>query len=75
MNVICFRHPSYDGTTSPALTCKTCCGLFLAELKRQHTANGGQPVNTEAWLKDKTRQAHEAVTTVQPGHTPNPRSL
>ena len=70
MTVICFRHPDYDGTSSPVLSCKTCCGLFLAELKRQHAAKGGQAVDTQTWLEDKKRQAREATSQTDFGFNP-----
>jgi len=33
--IYCFKHPSYDGNDSPVLSCKTCCGIFVATLKAQ----------------------------------------
>jgi hypothetical protein len=60
MKVICFRHPDYVGTSSPVLSCKTCCALFLAELKRQHAAKGSAQADASQWLDDKAREAREA---------------
>jgi hypothetical protein len=49
MNLICFRHPEYQGTSSPVLSCKTCCTIFLAVLKTQAEAKGtATPVETPA---------------------------
>ena len=59
MNLICFRHPDYDGTSSPVLACKTCCSLFLAELKRRNAS--GNPMDTTKWLEEKTKMAEEAI--------------
>jgi hypothetical protein len=42
MNLICFSHPSYQGTSSPVLSCKTCCSIFLATLKRQTEAKSAK---------------------------------
>jgi hypothetical protein len=70
MKVICFRHPDYVGSAAPVLSCKTCCSLFLAELKRQHAEKGAAPVNPSQWLDEKARQGREA-TTAKPEAKPN----
>ena len=59
MNLICFRHPDYKGASSPVLSCKTCCGLFLTELKRRNAA--GNPMDTTKWLAEKTKMAEDAI--------------
>lgn len=68
MNLICFRHPDYDGTSSPVLSCKTCCSLFLAELKRRNAA--GKPVDTTQWLEEKTKLAEDAIKEARFGFNP-----
>ena len=55
-NLICFRHPDYDGKTSPVLSCKTCSGKFLAELHRLDGVS-----DSAAWLAKKTKEAEEIV--------------
>lgn len=57
-NVICFRHPGYDGKSSPSLSCKTCCTKFLGELKRKNNTEGE---NTTKWLQEKTKMAEDAI--------------
>jgi hypothetical protein len=44
--LICFSHPTYKGKGSPLLSCKTCCGLFLAELrlKNAQASESTEPV-------------------------------
>lgn len=33
-NVVCIKHPQYDGATgSPVLSCKTCCSFFIENVK------------------------------------------
>jgi hypothetical protein len=32
-NLICFTHPHYHGESSPDLTCKVCCSLFVAKIR------------------------------------------
>jgi hypothetical protein len=44
MRVICLFHPGYDPAKSPHLTCKTCCSLFLAELRRKRLEERLQPL-------------------------------
>ena len=57
MNLICIRHPDYKGTTSPQLSCKTCCGMFLAELRRKNAVAGHEGFDPNAWLDDKVKNA------------------
>lgn len=74
MNLICFKHPSYDGETSPVLACKTCCGIFIGAIKAKNEK--GLPVDTHKWLEDKSRQAQEAVKNrALAGNGFNPRNI
>ncbi len=68
MNLICFRHPDYVGTSSPVLSCKTCCSLFLAELKARNAA--GQSMDTTQWLEEKTKLAEDAIKEAKFGFNP-----
>jgi hypothetical protein len=34
-NIVCLRHPKYDGQSSPDLTCKTCCSKFVARIRTE----------------------------------------
>ena len=45
----CIRHPKYDGTGTPILSCRTCCERFVTRIK------AGQPADFDVvkWLKDK----------------------
>lgn len=52
MNVICLKHSEYKGTTTPILSCKTCCGLFIAQVK----AKTAVTVDPNQWLQDKSRE-------------------
>lgn len=38
-NVVCIKHPCYDGSIAPLLGCKTCCMIFLAVLKLKQKEN------------------------------------
>lgn len=29
----CFKHPKYKGRTAPEIGCKTCCHIFITEIK------------------------------------------
>ncbi len=31
-NVVCIRHPQYDGKVSPILSCVACCKIFLESI-------------------------------------------
>jgi len=32
-SISCIKHPQYDGKSSPILSCKTCCALFIHNIK------------------------------------------
>ena len=40
MKLICFKHPSYKGNGPPLLSCRSCCRVFLDEVKRRQEATG-----------------------------------
>lgn len=33
-SISCIKHPRYNGKTSPVLSCKTCCSLFIHNIKK-----------------------------------------
>jgi hypothetical protein len=37
-NLICFSHRNYKGESGPDLTCKTCCGIFVARIRAEQNA-------------------------------------
>jgi hypothetical protein len=57
MKVICIRHPKYSGKESPVLSCKTCCGIFIAEIKARST--DGEIFQPAEWLDKKAKEAAE----------------
>lgn len=63
MNLICIRHPHYDGNSSPVLTCKTCCSLYIAAVKEKNgmSSPGQKPASESDWLKEKKREAEAAM--------------
>jgi hypothetical protein len=34
-NIVCLKHPQYDGIESPELACKTCCSKFVGQIRSQ----------------------------------------
>ena len=32
-NLVCIKHPHYDGGSNPDLSCKTCCSKFVAQVR------------------------------------------
>lgn len=32
--LICIKHPDYKGSENPNITCKTCCKIFIAAIKK-----------------------------------------
>jgi hypothetical protein len=37
--LICLAHPKYNGQDAPALSCKTCCGIFITQIKLDNENN------------------------------------
>ena len=62
-NIICIRHPQYKGTDSPTLSCKTCCSIFLAEIKAQQETSPSKALSTQEWIATKMDEARRAVLT------------
>lgn len=42
--IYCFQHPDYKGQDAPMISCKTCCHLFIQEVKRCRDAGEPMPV-------------------------------
>ena len=66
-NVYCFKHPEYRGASSPVISCKTCCSIYISVVKEQNAAEGAQ-LSPKDWLAEKAReaQAKYAVSHVTP---------
>ena len=48
MNLVCIRHPEYDGVASPVLSCKVCCSILLAEVRSRQFGLGAElPANNK----------------------------
>ena len=62
MNLICFKHPEYAGSSAPVLSCKVCCGLFIAVIKEKNSI--GTPLDTSKWLEEKSRENQEGARRV-----------
>ena len=61
-NLYCFKHPQYRGDGAPVLSCKTCCGIFIALVKEQN-AQAQAPQNPKDWLAEKAREAQAKFAT------------
>lgn len=58
-DLICIKHPDYDGQASPVLSCKSCCKIYIAEIKKlQFTSK----FNSSGWLKQLESQKRRAQT-------------
>jgi len=60
MNLICFKHRDYNGSSAPVLSCNTCCKIFVEEIKAHHTRSTEEFEPAE-WLKQKSREAKAAI--------------
>jgi len=36
-NLVCLRHPKYDGVESPDLNCKVCCSKFVDRIRAEQS--------------------------------------
>lgn len=55
--LICMRHPKYEGRSPPVLACKTCCTIFVDAVK---VTNQGRTFNPYEFLNRKTKEAQSA---------------
>ena len=60
-NLYCIKHPDYRGTVSPNLHCRTCCGIYVAAIKKEVSdAKPDAPnalAKAELWLNQKADAA------------------
>ena len=59
-NLVCFKHSAYKGKVPPELSCKTCCGIYINEIRLTNAAkreDGFEPMATLRWVEDKKVQA------------------
>jgi hypothetical protein len=42
--LICLHHPKYTGKDSPVLSCKTCCGIFIGQIKEENLKADSDPI-------------------------------
>ena len=49
--LICLQHPKYAGKESPVLSCKTCCGIFVSQIREDNLA-----ADTEEAKREQRRQ-------------------
>jgi hypothetical protein len=57
--LVCILHPKYEGKESPVLSCKTCCGIFVAQIRAKQSAN----FDAARWMAEKAAEAR--------GYNPN----
>jgi len=51
--LVCLTHREYNGKAAPQLTCKNCCSIYIAEIrKRQSTAS----FDTKSWVESKKQK-------------------
>ena len=64
MNLICFKHRDYNGSSAPVLSCNTCCKIFVEEIKSHHT-RPAEEFKPAEWLKQKSLEARAAIAVSQ----------
>ncbi|MCX6104838.1 MAG: hypothetical protein NTY08_03295 [Proteobacteria bacterium] len=62
MNLVCIRHPEYDGAASPVLSCKVCCSIFLAEVRSRQFGSGAElPANNKQGTEQVRNSLMDAI--------------
>lgn len=51
MNIVCIKHPKYDGKSSPELSCKACCSKYI------HVIRSEKQKEFVAWTPTLTPEA------------------
>lgn len=77
MNLVCIRHPQYQGKGSPDLTCKTCCSLYISIVKTRNSTNSAANTSNlttpnktpdeTAWLKQKKSELEKMRSAMRQG--------
>lgn len=65
--IFCIKHPQYDGSTPPELSCETCCKIFLMFLKESEA----NPLSPGEWLEGKQEQAKKAYLNARGDERPS----
>ncbi len=65
--VVCFRHPRYNGTTSPDLSCRTCCTYYIETIStaidsNTHAQDGS--FDAHQWIENKTKDRRRAKSAI-----------
>jgi hypothetical protein len=72
-NLVCLRHPEYNGKNAPNLSCRNCCSIYVEavkdEIKSSKTIEAAQdvvhkhiePKTVENWLQKKALDANANI--------------
>ncbi len=63
-NLVCLKHPRYDGRSTPELSCKSCCKIFVGALKHQQETGKAGQIDTSAWLDKSKAKAAQAAPVI-----------
>ena len=74
-NLVCFRHPDYDGKERPQLSCKACCSIFVHALKERVHSGQTAEVDTKKWIDEKRDQAGRQEKSGDPKFGFNPAGI
>ena len=47
-NIVCIKHPQYQGTQAPVLSCKVCCAKYISVIKQMQTDKKSAEVEATA---------------------------
>jgi hypothetical protein len=69
--VLCFRHPQYTGQTSPDLSCRACCSIFIEAIKAERDRQSAEDAKAWVPLTDSTQNSFApAADAPQPPQAP-----
>ena len=55
-DLICIRHPRYEGGHAPDLSCKTCCSIFIERIKTEQADRKARRAERAAARRKKKSQ-------------------
>ena len=61
-NLVCFRHPHYEGDSPPDLGCKLCCSKYISALREAQNKRGANLINPAKCLASKKRPPRRNFT-------------
>ncbi len=65
--IVCFRHPQYNGISSPDLSCRTCCTHYIEKISLQNdqqTSAAPNSFDASQWIENKIKDRRRAKSSI-----------